>query len=58
MPYSSLRRGSRHVRGPDRGKLSQRIGHASPAFTLTRYGHLMPGMDEHAADVVGDAVFG
>lgn len=37
--------------------ICKRIGHASPAFTLTRYGHLMPGMDEHAAGIVGDAIF-
>lgn len=37
--------------------ISKRIGHASAAFTLDQYGHLMRGLDEHAADAVGAKIF-
>lgn len=32
--------------------ISERLGHASPAFTLQTYTHVIPGMDELAADTV------
>ncbi len=35
-----------------------RAGHASPAFTLARYGHLMPGMDAAAAEAYARAMSG
>ncbi len=38
--------------------ISQRLGHHSPAFTLTQYGHLTEGLDERAADAVGEGLFG
>lgn len=31
---------------------SRRMGHSSVAFTLSAYGHLMPGLDEQAADAL------
>ena len=34
--------------------VSARLGHASVAFTLDVYGHVMPGMDEALADKAGD----
>lgn len=37
--------------------ISKRIGHASAAFTLDQYGHMMRGLDEHAADAVGAKIF-
>ncbi len=33
--------------------IQSRLGHASISTTLDRYGHLMPGMDEAAADRLG-----
>ena len=38
--------------------IQSRAGHASPAFTLARYGHLMPGMDEAAAKAFAQAMSG
>ena len=32
--------------------VSERLGHASVAFTLDRYSHVMPGMQEDAAAAV------
>ena len=32
--------------------VSARLGHASPAFTARVYQHLLPGMDQDAADLV------
>jgi integrase len=32
--------------------LSAYMGHASVAFTLDRYGHLMPGNEEEAASLL------
>jgi integrase len=32
--------------------LSAFIGHSSVSITLDRYGHLMPGSEEHAAELV------
>ncbi|MGB8362080.1 MAG: tyrosine-type recombinase/integrase, partial [Acidimicrobiia bacterium] len=34
------------------GVVSERLGHASPEFTLHRYSHVMPGMQREAADAV------
>jgi hypothetical protein len=31
---------------------SSRLGHAKPSITLDVYGHLLPSMQIHAADVV------
>lgn len=38
--------------------VSERLGHTSVKMTLDRYAHLMPGMQERAADVVGEVLFG
>jgi integrase len=38
--------------------VSERLGHASPAFTMTVYQHLLPGMQADAAATFGDVVFG
>jgi len=36
--------------------IQSRVGHASPGFTLARYGHLMPGMDAAAAEAYARAM--
>jgi hypothetical protein len=36
--------------------ISERLGHASVAFTLQTYGHLIPGMDRDAAATVADLI--
>lgn len=38
------------------GVVSERLGHASPEFTLHRYAHVMPGMQREAADRVARVV--
>jgi integrase len=38
------------------GVVSERLGHASPEFTLQRYAHVMPGMQRDAADKIARAV--
>ena len=38
--------------------ISERLGHASTAFTNDLYGHLMPGMEQAAAEKVGVALEG
>jgi integrase len=38
--------------------LAARLGHATPAFTLARYGHLIPGLGASAARAVADLVDG
>jgi len=38
------------------GVVSERLGHASPEFTLHRYSHVMPGMQREAADTIATAV--
>lgn len=38
--------------------VSERLGHASIAFTMTVYQHVMPGMQAEAAATFGAAVFG
>jgi integrase len=38
------------------GVISERLGHASPEFTLHRYSHVMPGMQREAADTIARAV--
>ena len=38
------------------GVVSERLGHASPEFTLHRYSHVMPGMQREAADAIARAV--
>jgi integrase len=38
------------------GVVSERLGHASPEFTLHRYAHVMPGMQREAADRIARAV--
>jgi integrase len=30
--------------------VSERLGHANPAFTMATYQHVLPGMGAHAAD--------
>jgi integrase len=36
--------------------VSERLGHASVAFTLDVYSHLVPGMQEEAATWIADAI--
>lgn len=36
--------------------ISERLGHASVAFTLDRYGHILPGADQQAAQKFATAV--
>jgi hypothetical protein len=38
--------------------ISERLGHASVAFTLQTYGHVIPGMDRDAAVTVADVIVG
>jgi len=38
------------------GVVSERLGHASPEFTLHRYSHVMPGMQREAADLIARTV--
>lgn len=38
--------------------VSERLGHASPAFTMTVYQHVLPGMQADAARAFSRAVFG
>jgi len=38
------------------GVVSERLGHASPEFTLHRYAHVMPGMQREAAATIARAV--
>ena len=38
--------------------VSERLGHANPAFTLTVYQHVIPGMQEEAASLFADLIFG
>lgn len=34
--------------------VSERLGHSSVAFTLDTYAHIIPGMQEAAADLFGE----
>jgi integrase len=38
--------------------VSERLGHANPAFTLSVYQHVLPGMQADAANAFSAAVFG
>jgi len=38
--------------------VSERLGHSSPAFTMTVYQHVLPGMQADAAATFSAAVFG
>jgi hypothetical protein len=38
--------------------ISERLGHASVAFTLSTWGHVIPGMDKDAATTVADLILG
>ena len=38
--------------------IQARLGHASAAFTLQRYVHHTPAMDEHASAAFSDAMSG
>jgi integrase len=38
--------------------VSERLGHANPAFTMNVYQHVLPGMQADAAEAFGVAVFG
>ncbi|MGH9286544.1 MAG: hypothetical protein ACRD0M_12860 [Acidimicrobiales bacterium] len=38
--------------------VSERLGHANPAFTLTVYQHILPGMQEEAASIFSQLIFG
>jgi uncharacterized membrane protein len=36
--------------------VSERLGHSTAAFTLQVYSHVIPGMDEHAANTVAGLI--
>jgi len=36
--------------------MSERLGHSAVAFTLQTYSHVIPGMDESAANDVADLI--
>jgi len=38
--------------------VSERLGHANVAFTMTVYQHVIPGMQAEAAEAFSNAVFG
>jgi integrase len=38
--------------------VSERLGHANPAFTLTVYQHVIPGMQEEAVTLFSQLIFG
>ena len=38
--------------------MSERLGHATVAFTLDTYAHVLPGMDADAADLVANMILG
>ena len=38
--------------------VSERLGHGSVAFTQDTYMHVIPGMDEHGAQVAASAILG
>ena len=38
--------------------ISERLGHATAAFTMQTYTHVIPGMDEAAASTVADLILG
>jgi integrase len=38
--------------------VSERLGHSSPAFTMTVYQHVLPGMQADAAAMFSDVLFG
>jgi integrase len=38
--------------------VSERLGHATPAFTMTVYQHVLPGMQAEAANTFGKLIFG
>ena len=38
--------------------VSERLGHSSPAFTMTVYQHVLPGMQADAAATFSTVVFG
>jgi integrase len=38
--------------------LSERLGHASIGITLDTYSHVVPALDEEAANKVADLIFG
>ena len=38
--------------------ISERLGHATAAFTLQTYAHVIPGMDEDAANSVAALILG
>ena len=47
------------AQGRRAGKVvSERLGHSSPAFTMTVYQHVLPGMQADAAATFSNAVFG
>jgi len=38
--------------------VSERLGHSTPAFTMTVYQHVLPGMQADAASTFGELLFG
>jgi hypothetical protein len=47
-----------HTAGVPVKVVSERLGHSSPAFTMSVYRHVLPGMQADAALTFADAVFG
>lgn len=37
--------------------MSERLGHATPAFTLQQYAHVIPGMQAEAAEAISNLIF-
>jgi len=50
------RRQSRYKAGVSAKVNCERLGHASVAFTLQTYSHVIPGMDKDAAATVADLI--
>ena len=38
--------------------VSERLGHANIGITLDTYAHVLPSMQQHAADSIDNAIFG
>lgn len=41
-------------KGVDPKTVANRLGHSSPATTLSIYSHFVPEADRHASDILGD----
>jgi integrase len=49
-PAAHPRQPAHQRRRPGQGRVSERLGHANIAFTMQTYQHVLPGMQEDAAD--------